>query len=780
MTANTAESDESMASGSWRQKITEPYVLFPSLAVLLLGILWGTTWNLIRVERSAAEMAAASSAGELAETYEAQVVRALREIDQTLKVVKYAYEKGEEQQALTNLAARQLLLPDFLFVVSMTDKAGYVRASTGATDAAEMSVANVANEDYFRFQLDEDGFAIGRPRQDESSGEWQLVFSRGLADPDGEFAGIVMVSVGVDYFVSGYDIAKLGQQGLLGLLGTDGIFRVMRTGETVASGEVVDYSTLVRELDEDSDETPSFVMVNGWDGVKRFTSARKLYEFPVAVVLGLSFDEQMQPVAVQHRIYVIRAAAASVSLIILMTLLARLSMQLQRSRQRAMEEQITHAEQVEHLAYHDGLTGLPNRSFFSKLLSQGIAEAGRYNRKLALLFLDLDRFKLINDTLGHDVGDDLLKEVAVRLREALRETDIVARLGGDEFVVILPETNEEKYLSEVGKKILQSVGKAYELAGQNFRITVSIGISVFPVDGQDEQTLMKSADIAMYHAKDTGKNNFRFYSEELNKESLERMALESSLRVALERNELLLHYQEKRDLQSNQVTGVEALLRWQHPELGLVAPRQFLPLAEETGLIVPIGKWVIETACKQCMAWQAKGVPPRKMAINLTARQFGDAHLIDDLAGALRVSGMDPGLLELEITEIVFMSNIDKAVEILTRVKAMGVRVAIDNFGTSYTSLSTLKQFQFDAVKIDGSIIRDSVTNEEDRALTEAIISMGKRLALTVVAEGVETLEQATFLRDSHCDEVQGFYYDKPAPAESKSTGLSPGSPAEG
>lgn len=766
MTARAAVNVKSVASGSWRQRITDPHVLFPILAVLLLGILWGTTWNLISAERSAAKIAATSSARELGETYEAQVVRALREIDQTLKVVKYAYQGGGEQQVLIDLAASQLLLPDFLFVVSITDKTGAVRASTG-----EMSVANVADEDYFKLQLDNDEFAIGRPRQATDSGEWQLVFSRRLADQQGAFAGIVMVSVGVEYFVSGYDISKLGEQGVLGLLGTDGVFRVLRTGDAIATGGVVDYSTLVRESDEDTDEIPSSVIVNSWDGVKRFTSARKLFEFPVAVVLGLSLEEQMRPVAAQHRIYIIRAAAVSVSLIVVMTLLARLSIQLQRSRQEAMEEQIKHAERVEYLAYHDGLTGLPNRSFFSKSLHQGIAEAGRYNRKLALLFLDLDRFKLINDTLGHDVGDDLLQEVAVRLRQVLRETDMVARLGGDEFVVILPEINEEKYLSEVCKKILQSVGRVYEFAGQNFRITGSIGISVFPADGQDEQSLMKSADIAMYHAKDQGKNNFRFYSEDINKESLQRMALESSLRMALERNQLLLHYQEKRDLQSNQVSGVEALLRWQHPELGLVAPRQFIPLAEETGLIIPIGKWVIETACKQCVAWQAKGAPPCKMAINLTARQFGDAHLVDDLAEALRVSGMDPKLLELEITEVVFMNNIDKAVETLTRVKAMGVRVAIDNFGTSYTSLSALKQFQFDSVKIDGSIIRDSVINEEDRALMEAIISMGKTLAVTVVAEGVETQEQATFLRESRCDEVQGFFYDKPESAESKFSG---------
>ena len=498
--------------------------------------------------------------------------------------------------------------------------------------------------------------------------------------------------------------------------------------------------------------------------MKRYTAVSQLYDFPLAVVLGLSEQEQMQKVSQLKRVYLLRASVASVAITLIVIVLLRLSLQLKHSRNSALEEHIVHAKKIEHLAFHDSLTGLPNRSFFSQLLSQGIAESKRYERCFALLFLDLDRFKIINDTLGHDAGDELLKEVARRLTEALRETDTVARLGGDEFVVLLPEMNDEKQLSAVAKKILSTVGRPFHLAGQDLRVTVSIGISVFPTDGEDEQTLVKNADIAMYHAKEGGKNNFCFYSDELSADSLERLALESSLRVALDRNEFVLHYQEKHDLRSGEITGAEALLRWQHPTLGLIQPKQFLPLAEDTGLIIPIGRWVIEAACKQANRWLEEGLAPRCISVNLTERQFKDAHLLDDIASILHTTAINPTQLELEITESVLLSNFDRALETLSKIKKMGVRIAIDNFGTSYTSLSTLDKFHFDTLKIDGSVIRDIANEPSDKQLTEAIISVGRTMAMTIVAEGVETREQADFLLASSCDQVQGFYYNKPTP----------------
>jgi len=403
---------------------------------------------------------------------------------------------------------------------------------------------------------------------------------------------------------------------------------------------------------------------------------------------------------------------------------------------------------------------------FSKLLIQSISESRRNDRNLAVAFLDLDRFKQINDTLGHEAGDQLLQEVAARLRSCVRESDTVARLGGDEFVVVLPALGDGKYAATVAQKILGVVARPFMLIGQEFRVTASIGISIFPQDGLDEQTLTKKADIAMYQAKEEGKNNFQFYSEKLNANSLERLTLESSLRHALERKEFRLHYQAKRDIVSGRITGMEALLRWQHPDLGTVAPMQFIPIAEETGLIVPIGKWVLRTACLQNVAWQNQGLPRLSIAVNLTARQFADEHLLADVTAILAETGMDPHLLELEITESMLIHKVEDTRRILVGLKALGIRIAIDDFGTGYTSLATLQRFPLDTIKIDRSLIRDIAGAAEDTGLADAIIAMGKSLSLTVVAQGVETKDQAEFLRTHACDELQGFYFKRPLPAD--------------
>ena len=420
---------------------------------------------------------------------------------------------------------------------------------------------------------------------------------------------------------------------------------------------------------------------------------------------------------------------------------------------------------IDYLASHDALTGLPNRAMFSEMLNGAIQAAQRYERMFAVMFIDLDRFKLINDSLGHDAGDKLLQEMAGRLKGCMRSSDVVARLGGDEFVILVQELNETAHAVAVARKILAAAMKPFTLLGQECRVTASIGISTYPSDAQDEPTLMKNADIAMYYAKEEGKNNFQFYSGEIQTQSLERLTLETNLRRALERNEFSLHYQAKVDLKSGRINGVEALLRWYSPELGHVSPAKVIPIAEETGLIVALGKWVLRTACAQNVAWQRDGLPPVCMAVNLSARQFADPFLLDDIGDVLRDTGMDPRLLELEITEGMVIQHPDKAIELLRAIKALGVRLAIDDFGTGYSSLGQLKHFPIDTLKVDRSFIRDIPNDSEDRAITEAIIAMGKTLSLTVVAEGVETAEQESFLREHACDEMQGYYFSKPVAA---------------
>ncbi len=423
-------------------------------------------------------------------------------------------------------------------------------------------------------------------------------------------------------------------------------------------------------------------------------------------------------------------------------------------------------ERIQYLASHDALTALPNRAMFSEVLKLALQNARRYGGAFAVLFIDLDRFKIINDTLGHEAGDKLLQEMGARLSRTVRTSDIVARLGGDEFVVLVREVSEPRQVEAAARKILSALIKPMFVREQECRVTASIGICMYPADAQDEQSLMKNADIAMYRAKEEGKNTYKYYSEETNVHSFERMALETSLRRGLERKEFFLHYQPKLDLQSGQISGVEALVRWQHPELGMVPPAQFIPLAEETGLIVPIGRWVLNSACAQNVAWQREGLPPLRIAVNLSARQLADEDLLKDIVAALTDSGMKPELLEMELTENMMMQNAQRAAKVLAAIKQLGARLAIDDFGVGYSSLANLKRFPIDTLKVDRSFIRDIPQDSEDKAITRMIIAMGKSLNLTVVAEGVETLEQETFLREHGCDEIQGYYFSKPIAAD--------------
>jgi diguanylate cyclase (GGDEF)-like protein len=423
-------------------------------------------------------------------------------------------------------------------------------------------------------------------------------------------------------------------------------------------------------------------------------------------------------------------------------------------------------QRIQFLATHDDLTRLPNRVMFNQLFERSIKLARRDGNKCAVLFIDLDRFKVINDSLGHSAGDTLLIEVAKRLRSCVRESDVVARLGGDEFVVMLDQISDRDEVAGVARKILAALLLPIILAGHECRTTGSVGIAIFPENGSDSLTLTKNADIAMYLAKEEGKNDFRFFSSEIKSQSIERLMLESDLRHALELDQLTLHYQPKLDVRTGRITGLEALLRWAHPELGDLPPAQFISLAEETGLIIPIGHWVLKTACAQNMAWQRDGLPSISMAVNLSPRQFLDENLLRDIDEVLILTGMPAHLLQLEITESMVMQNVDRAVKLLDQIQSRGVRLAIDDFGTGYSSMSLMKQFPIDTIKIDRSFVRDLENSSEDRAIAKAIISMGKALGLTVVAEGVETVEQDAFLRGHECDELQGYLFSRPIPAE--------------
>ena len=419
-------------------------------------------------------------------------------------------------------------------------------------------------------------------------------------------------------------------------------------------------------------------------------------------------------------------------------------------------------ERVRHMAQHDPLTGLPNRLALLVRLNQVLPEARRHGWKVAVMFLDLDRFKIINDTLGHQTGDDLLREVASRLAATVRDTDMVARIGGDEFVILLPDISSVTDAAVVAGKIIAALSVPIQLDQHELHTTPSIGISIFPTDGPDGDTVVKNADTAMYHAKSAGRNNYQFYAAEMNLATTERLNLENKLRQAIKRNELALVYQPQFDVGGKRPTGVEALLRWHHPSEGVISPARFIPIAEETGLIVNLGEWVLMNACREVKRWIDAGLPPIRLAVNVSARQLKRRDFCDTVAGALVDSGLPPDLLELEITESAVMENPQEAIGILQVLRRMGVTLAIDDFGTGYSSLAYLKLFPIDRLKIDRSFVRDIEQDLNDRAIAFGTIALAHSLGLSVIAEGVETEDQLELLASNGCDEVQGFLFSRP------------------
>jgi diguanylate cyclase (GGDEF)-like protein/PAS domain S-box-containing protein len=421
---------------------------------------------------------------------------------------------------------------------------------------------------------------------------------------------------------------------------------------------------------------------------------------------------------------------------------------------------------MSHLAQHDSLTDLPNRVLLNDRLTQAIAQARRNQKKLALLFLDVDRFKNINDSLGHDVGDHLLQTVAQRLLACVRSTDTVSRQGGDEFVILLSEVTHAQDAAISADKILLVLSTPYHIDQHELHLTVSIGIVTYPDDGIDAATLMKNADFAMYHAKDSGRNNYQFFKPDMNLHAAERQSLENDLRHAIEREEFVLHYQPKVNLETGAIIGVEALIRWRHLQHGLMPPAQFIPIAEDCGLIVPIGRWVLREGCRQARAWQDAGLPPVRIAINVSAVELRAKDFVPGVNAMVTEMGLEPHHLELELTETFLMQDSTSTSVVLLALKEMGLQIALDDFGTGYSSLSYLKRFPIDTVKIDRSFVRDLTTDADDASIVSAVISMGKRLHMQVVAEGVETPEQLAFLREQSCPEGQGYYFSRPLVAE--------------
>jgi diguanylate cyclase (GGDEF)-like protein len=434
-------------------------------------------------------------------------------------------------------------------------------------------------------------------------------------------------------------------------------------------------------------------------------------------------------------------------------------------RGRAIQLEEANA-QLHHLALHDSLTGLANRHLLEVRLADAMIDAKRFDKQLAVLLIDLDRFKAINDSLGHQAGDDLLREVGYRLGAIARKTDTIARLGGDEFVMLIDQIDDHGQVEAVAKRMLANVAAPFELKGVSVHVTPCIGIALYPQDGLDIETLLVHADAAMYESKQAGRNTFRFFSVEMSTLAHERLELESGLRRALVAGEFELHYQPKVDIQTNQTKSVEALVRWRHPQRGLIQPAEFIPIAEETGIIIEIGEWVLRDACRRAASWRRSGMVGMRVAVNLSARQFRQQNLVEVVESALRDAGLEPRFLELELTESAVMHDPEASAAILECLSRIGVQISIDDFGAGYSSLSYLKRFPLDKLKIDRTFIRDLVNSAEDASIVRAVISLAHSLKIKVIAGGVETLEQLEFLRQLGCDQYQGFYFSRPMPPD--------------
>lgn len=864
-------------------KALHSYQLFPLFSIIVLAVIWVATSLLLKTERKAAEQASSVLTQELLATYEAQATRALREIDQTLKVVKYANESTAHSQGLPELKSRGLLPPDLLFLVSISDTNGNVIASS--RPSLPQRYLDTRMVDALRHS---DAIAVSTPFPGTFSTEPQIQFGRRLVSPDGSFAGVVAVSVATDYFVSGYETSKLGANGVLALLGVDGIFLAKRTGDKTVFGEAVDYATTAPYAESDEGVVTKAV-VNTWDGVRRYTSARKLYNFPLTVIVGLSEQEQLTAYHQKTNLYLAWAVAGSLVLLFFAAVVGTMGWRLEKSRQLAIAAsqatedslrvaaaafesqeamiitdassvilQVNHAftattgyeadevlgqtprllrsdrhdkkfyqamwdtlnrtgvwkgelwnrhrdgtefpvwstisavkdvhgevthyvgahfditarklaeKQINDLAYFDQLTGLPNRTLLLERLTIRM-ESLHDDSYSAMLFLDLDNFKKLNDTLGHDKGDDLLKHVAKRLTQCVREVDTVARLGGDEFVVLLFGLGLDKAAATaltdaIGKKLLATLNQPYHLGNITYRCSSSIGATLFSDQQVPIEGLMKQSDLAMYRSKAAGRNRFCFFDPVMEIAVMNSAALEDDLLKAFDEDQLVLHYQAQM-VDDGRLTGAEALIRWQHPTRGMVPPFEFIPLAEECGLIQRLGLWVLNTACEQLVQWSTQPTLAHlTIAVNVSARQFHQPDFVDQVVSTLQSTGARPDRLKLELTESLLVDNVDQVIEKMSALKTKGVSFSLDDFGTGYSSLSYLKRLPLDQLKIDKSFVRDVHSDPDDAAIVRAIVTLAKALNLNVIAEGVETQEQREFLVAAGCHDFQGYYFARPTP----------------
>ena len=735
--------------------------------ILVIGIVIVAMWALVGFSlvnsRQTALVAASLDGRNLMIAFREEIATMLRGVEAESSLLADRMRRDPGNFDLYGWGLQNVLVTPGLAQATIVGLDGKVRSTTGEPFPPP---TDISDRGHFRIHLDGRfrGLYIGQSvigRADRILGVPLLPVSRRVEAEDGTFLGVLVILLAPRALTALPNSIDLGPHGSMTLSGLDDIIRarfaVDSPDGTKGLGSSIAGGPRPAVIAEYADGW--FTRVSVVDGVTRLYTYGRVGSYPLVVTVGLELDRVL---AGWRSLAAMILAMAIGATLLLSGLAAYLIRQIFRDQTTARAT----AQQITHSAEHDFLTGLPNRMLLNDRLGHAIALARRRKNKVAVLFLDLDGFKHINDSLGHPIGDKLLQSVAIRLMACVRGSDMVSRQGGDEFVVLLSDVQRPEDVAVTAQRLLRAVAGVHSVDGHDLQITTSIGVSIYPDDGLDAETLIKNADTAMYQAKENGRQSFQFFTSSMNVRAVERQSIEEDLRLALNRQEFTLHYQPKIDMKTGATTGAEALLRWTHPTRGSVPPAEFIPVAEDCGLILPIGAWVLRKACEQAQAWIDAGLPITPVAVNVSAMEFRSDNFLVNLFIILDETGLAPALLEVELTESVLMKHAESAATILQTLRQCGVRVAIDDFGTGYSSLSYLRKFRVDGLKIDQSFIRSITTHGGDAPIAIAVIAMARGLKLGVVAEGVETAEELAFLQAHGCDEAQGYYFSRPVPAE--------------
>ncbi|RKP59302.1 EAL domain-containing protein [Pararobbsia silviterrae] len=721
----------------------------PLLGFLLLGLLWIVILSRLQVEKEAAYRESSASAAILSAALEQHTIKAIHQVDQITRFIKYEFEKSPATFNLRTTVDKGVVQSDTLVQISLIDSNGKLIASTADADSKPIDLSDREHFVIHKREND-DRLYISTPVLGRVSKHWTLQITRRLNNPNGTFAGVVVVSEDPSYFTNDfYNNAAIGKDGVISVVSDNGVVLARRTGssnpQTPGSFSAAGNYPTGRHV--------SGVYDDPIDGVSRIVSYRHIDGYPLGVLVGLSEAEELADFDHTRNVYLLMGIFITLAMIAFFGVSTSLISKL-LGREREMID----------LVEYDALTELPNRYHTLKMLREEVGQAANVGR-LALLYIDLDNFKTVNDTLGHNAGDAILQLTAARLEDAVGGAGMLARIGGDEFVVVMRGDHVEEDATRIAESIERTLREPFDLQGSAFVLQASIGIALHTIADESEVDLLKKADLAMYSAKDAGKGCYAFYSPALAHRVDHLMKWEQQLRVALNEGQLFLAYQPKIDLAHRCIAGFEALVRWDHPVQGLISAGEFIPIAESTGLIVPIGDFVLESACRQLGLWQRQGYSSLTLAINISSVQFWRGDILETVGRCLREFGIAPYRLELEITETAMMEYPDLVSEKIFALKRLGVRIALDDFGTGYSSLSYLNRFAVDTLKVDKSFVQAIPHDRSVCVMVSAIIGLARSLGLTVVVEGTETEEQIAWLESVGHVEAQGFLFSRPVPA---------------